>query len=86
MIIYCHLFVQIADYLALAFHMLSTIPTEKTLYGNSSNGIIIPTFLENLWDDVILVQCPFHHKLINVANELDCSNLDTILNFYEIKN
>ena len=27
--IYCHLFVQIADYLALAFHMLSTIPTEK---------------------------------------------------------
>ena len=25
--IHCHLFVQIADYLALAFHMLSTIPT-----------------------------------------------------------
>ena len=43
--IYCHLFVQIADYLALAFHMLSTIPTEKLfIHGNSSNGIIIPSF------------------------------------------
>ena len=27
--IYCHLFVQMADYFALGFHMLSTIPTEK---------------------------------------------------------
>ena len=26
---YCHLFVQIVDYLALAFHMLSTLQTEK---------------------------------------------------------
>ena len=26
---YCHLFGQIADYLALAFHMLSTLQTEK---------------------------------------------------------
>ena len=26
---YCHLFGQIADYLALAFHMLSTLQTLK---------------------------------------------------------
>ena len=26
---YCHLFGQIADYLALAFHMLGTLQTEK---------------------------------------------------------
>ena len=43
--IYRHLFVQIADYLALAFHMLGTIPTEKLfIHGNPSNGMVIISF------------------------------------------